>query len=112
MTHLFSQAEYLSSYDKLSSLIEVENAFRHAVFIVENTFDPNITYEQFQNEITLLLDIAKVREKHDSLIYTGKDYKLVRVYGSIFKALTDTTKLLLAGEKYIPAFSDRCLMYI
>jgi PHD/YefM family antitoxin component YafN of YafNO toxin-antitoxin module len=50
---LFSQAEYSQADDKLATLIDVDNSFRNAVFIVENTFDSSIKYEHFQNEITL-----------------------------------------------------------
>lgn len=98
---LFSQSEYMTAYDKLSALIDVDGAFKPAVFIVENTFNPNLNYLQFQNEIDFLVGLAKIRQGQDSLIYHGKDYEKVKIYGSIFSTMMDTTVLIFANEKHV-----------
>jgi len=98
--NIYSQNEYIAAYDKLSALIDVEGAFKPAVFIVENTFNPEINYLQFQSQVDLLVHVTKIRQKKDSLIYNAKDYDKIKIYGSIFNALMDTTKLTIEGQKY------------
>jgi hypothetical protein len=98
---LRAQSEFTGAYQKLAVLIETEKAFKYAVFIVENTFDSTLNYTSYQREINLLADIAIVKQKQDSLSYKGKDYAIIHTYGSIFRTLTDTTRLLLGGKKYI-----------
>ncbi len=99
---MYAQKEYRLAFDKLTTILNTDsiNGFKKAVFITENTFDNRINYNDFQNEIAFLLNIANIREKADSLIYKGKDVEKIRKYASIFKAMTDTTRLLLSNEKY------------
>ena len=103
LTNVYAQKEYELAFEKLTSLIKSDSPsnFKKAVFITEHTFDNRIEYDDFQNEIIFLLSIANSREKTDSLIYQGKDYQKIKKYAAIFRAIIDTTRLLLIGEKYV-----------
>jgi hypothetical protein len=97
-----SQSVYNIAFEELSFKIKNDTniSFKEAVFIVEKAFDEKLYYENFDNEIKFLKAVVQLRMKTDSLIYAEKDKDKIKKYSAIFKALTDTTRFLMSGEKY------------
>lgn len=98
----YSQVEYDKAYTKLAEKLNNNSniRFKDAVFMVENAFDERLIQNDYLSNISFLSGIIRVREASDSLIYKGSDKTKIEKYSAIFKTLTDTTRLLLAGKKY------------
>ncbi len=96
----FSQIQYEEAFYKLSNNLRGNTLnFKEAVFLTETTFDNNLSSNKIQKEIDFWADMAKMRIKSDSLIYSKSDVQKIRTYAAIFKVLTDTTEVILPNEK-------------
>lgn len=99
---LISQVNYDITFKSLERKLKTDSlfSFKECVFSVEKAYDENLSFEQFQENITTLVVLSMMREKSDSLNYKGSDKEIIKKYGSLFKTMTDTTFFIVAGEKY------------
>jgi hypothetical protein len=96
----FSQIQYEEAFSKLLNNLRSNTPnFKDAVFLTETTYDNKLSPSKIQKEIEFWVDMAKMRLKSDSLIYTKSDVQKIRTYAAIFKVLTDTTLVILPNEK-------------
>jgi hypothetical protein len=101
-TVVYNQSEYEKSYFTLSECIRSNESvrFRDMVFIVESTFNPQLTRKDYIEKINFFLPIIHTREVLDSLLYQYPDKVKIKKYAAIFKTLTDTTRYLISGKHY------------
>jgi len=98
----YCQNQYAVSFSELKIGLEFGNlAFKDAVFLTENTYFDNRLYRQeFDDELQFLVQLVRIREKSDSLIYKGKDLSRIKTNSAMFKTLTDTTIALFYDTAY------------
>jgi len=96
-----SKKRYEDALMKISFLLQqnAHGSFKQGVFLTENAFlDNNITYEEFDNKIQFLANIARRYCKAKSLYEYRMDDSLNVIKNlAIFSVIADTTRL--SGEK-------------
>jgi hypothetical protein len=92
---------YPSALTTLRKMLEEQEpiSFKKAVFVVENAYleQPNdeVYWEQ---QIALLVQMTKAYAKNTKNNYTGKDSLTIKLRGSLFKVMTDTTAIVMGSD--------------
>ena len=85
---------YAAQNNLIAMLLLPKIEFKQAVFEVENTFhDKKLSYDNYNHEINLLVKLSKLSFQFNDILYDKEDKIKVKIYASIFKTLTDTTRI-------------------
>jgi len=99
---------YENALEELSDMLvgKRDKSFKRAVYLVENAYHDNfLDSTAFENEISILKNLASKLIESRTLKYDGKDVKTVEKYAAVFSVLKDTIKVQNADGKlfkYVP----------
>lgn len=99
---------YENALEELSDMLvgKRDKSFKRAVYLVENAYHDNfLDSTAFENEISILKNLANRLIESRTLKYDGKDVEKVEKYAAVFSVLKDTIKVQNAEGKlfkYVP----------
>jgi hypothetical protein len=109
-----SKVCFEKALDKLLLMLDNREQpdFKKAVFISENAYyNDSMDYASFNRQIQFLIVLAKEVISTDSIIYNDKDKDKIKVFGAVFKLMTDTTykvldSLMIINKPFTYDFDD------
>lgn len=89
---------YLRAYDELNAMLTGEQpiSFKRAVYVSENAyFEGGLDYQLFENEIELLVNVARFVKQYGVFDYNESDREIVKTYWAAFAAMKQPIPLPL-----------------
>ena len=95
---------YLRAYDELNAMLTGEQpiSFKRAVYVSENAYlEGGLDYQLFENEIELLVNVARFVKQYGVFDYNESDREIVKTYWAAFAAMKQPIPLPLDDSSTI-----------
>lgn len=93
---------YENALSEISGMLtdSLPGSFKRAVFLVENSYLGNLSYEKYEQNIKFQGDLCKQIAAQSNLIYDGTDKAEVSKYAAVFRLMTDSIRFQLDSSRH------------